>query len=168
MNPVDVALMVLVGFFVLRGFWRGFFRESFGFLALVAGIFCALEFTGAVIGRLPEVGDLLGTTGPMVVFVGIFVLVHTVINLVGLLLDRIANSLLFRTVSRLTGGAFGAFKGAAVSAFVLLFLHLFPVSSNLDRQIRESQFARPLVDVATTVLRYRWRPVGGDDGPAQV
>lgn len=168
MKEVDVALVGLLGIFALRGFLRGFFRESFGFLALVAGILCALQFTGVTGERLSRYITVFEAARPMIVFVGIFVLVHGAINLLGLLLDRIASSLLFLSVSRVTGAAFGVFKGAAVASFVLLFLHLFPVLPEIDRQIAESQFARPLVDVASTVVRSQWRPPGENAGPARV
>ena len=35
MNTVDLALAFLLAIGALRGYWRGFFRESFGLLAVV-------------------------------------------------------------------------------------------------------------------------------------
>ena len=43
MNGIDVALVVLLLLCGLRGSWRGFFRESFGFAALLLGLLAALR-----------------------------------------------------------------------------------------------------------------------------
>ena len=50
MNIVDVALVVLLLLCALRGTWRGVFRESFGFLSLIGGLWAALR--GANAGAL--------------------------------------------------------------------------------------------------------------------
>ena len=43
MNGIDVALVVLLLLCGLRGSWRGIFRESFGFAALMLGLLAALR-----------------------------------------------------------------------------------------------------------------------------
>src|SRR5262245_56644510 len=103
MNSVDLALAMVLGVFALRGYWRGFFRESFGLLAVVGGSVAALRFTapGAALvqQRLPLPSPL--ETG--VAFIVIIVVVHTVVNLMGVLLDRLASALFLRRVNRLVG-----------------------------------------------------------------
>lgn len=162
MRDIDVVLTVLLVLFALRGFWRGFFRESFGFVALIVGLVCALQFAGAVADWLAARIEVADPPRTMIAFMGVFLVAHTSINLVGILLDRIASALLLRSVSRLTGAAFGAGKAAAVLAFVLLFFHLFPIAPQLDERIMRSQIARPLVNVAATVLRDQWQPASGE------
>ena len=153
MNPVDIALLALLGVCAIRGFWRGFFRECFGFFGLVAGIAAALRFADEGAAVVAGYIELPRATGSAVAFIGIFMLVHTLTSLVGLLLDQLASTATLRGVSRLAGAAFGVGKGGAVLAFVLLFLHLFPVVPVLDQQIRESRIAPPLVSLAGNVIR---------------
>ena len=158
MNVVDAAVAAVVAIAGLRGYWRGFLRELFGLLAIGAGIVAAVKWSG-------EVSALLGNAvpGPQVIrealaFVAVFVGAHVAVNLTGLLLDRLAAALLLRGVNRFVGLLFGAAKGAAVVAVVLLFVHLFPPLASLDEQVMTSSMGRPLVAAATAVLRFGLPP----------
>jgi membrane protein required for colicin V production len=157
MNAMDVALVVLLLLCALRGFWRGFFRESFGFLGLILGLVCALRFGEAAAAFLAEsfpAATVLPTTGRLgVAFVAMFVLVQGVLNLLGLLLDRMLGSLALRRASAVAGALFGLAKGGAVFAFLLLFLHVFPILPGIDQRILESRLAHSLVTIAGSVVR---------------
>jgi len=168
MTELDIALVILLTLFGLRGFLRGFFRESFGFLALVAGILAALQLTEGTAATLAGYIELDGTTRAVIAFVGIFLVTHTAVNLLGLLLDRVAHSLLFRSVNRVAGAAFGVGKGAVVLGFLLLFFQLFPMVPVLSQQVDDSRIARPLATVAGTVIRDYWQRDAGPGRSAQV
>lgn len=165
MNAIDVALVILLLLSALRGSWRGIFREGFGFVALLVGLLVALR--GAEMGArwlndsAPGIGlnatALLGAA-----FVVIFVVVSTLINLIGVACDQLFGRGALRAASRASGALFALAKGAVVLAFVLLFLHLFPVVPGIDRQIMESRIARPMVTAASAALRAGWR-----DGAAE-
>jgi len=162
MNEVDVALAVLLLLFAVRGFVRGFFRELFGFAAILAGVAASLLYTERVALEIAPFVALADQLRHAVAFVGIFVVVHSVLNLIGFVLERLTFNIVLRTASRLGGAGFGAAKGAAILAFVLLFLHLFPVDENLDRKLMNSEVARNLSAVAGAVLKGGWRDaVGG-------
>jgi len=167
MNAIDVALVVLLLVCALRGSWRGVFRESFGFAALLIGIWAALRFaeSGAAWlgGRLPT-ADLNQTALLGAAFVAIFLFVSALISLLGVAADQVLGRGALRIPSRVAGALFALGKGAAVAAFVLLFLQLFPVVKGLDRQILDSRIARPLVAGAAAALRSGWRdPAGAAD-----
>lgn len=168
MKPVDVVLVVLLATCAIRGFWRGFFRECFGFVGLIGGLAAALRFAHGGAVELARYVDLPGTAGSAVAFIGIFMVVHTLTNLIGLLLGRVASTATLRGVNRLAGALFGVGKGGAVLAFVLLFMHLFPVVPFLDEQIRESRIAPPLISLAGNVIRAGQRDSGapGESGQA--
>jgi membrane protein required for colicin V production len=157
MNGVDLTLIVILGAFALRGYWRGFFRESFGVLALIAGMAAAQQFTASgealVQGRVP----LPPAAQAGVAFVGIFVAAHTVVNLIGVVLDRLGGASRLWGINRFAGAALGVAKGSVVLAVVLLFLHLLPVAPTADVHIMGSAVARPLVAVASDVLRLGMR-----------
>jgi len=163
MNGIDVALVILLLLCGLRGSWRGLFRESFGFAALLIGVWAALHGADAgagwLAGRLPGVDTnpaaLLG-----VAFVAAFLLASTLVNLLGVACDQVFGRGALRIPSRVAGALFAVAKGAAVAAFVLLFLQLFPVVKGLDRQILDSRIARPLVSSAEAALRSGWRDGG--------
>lgn len=165
MNRIDVALVVLLLLCAVRGFWRGLFREGFGFVGLVAGLAAALRFSevaaGALSERIPGWGSLPDAARLGIAFVATFLLVQTFFSLFGYLLDRVLGSLLMRRISHATGALFAVAKGGTVLAFVLLFLHLFPMVPGLDQPILESRLGRPLLSAASSVIRAGFR-----EGPA--
>lgn len=161
MTGIDVALVLLLILSTLRGFFRGLLREGFGFAGLVIGLLAAMAFAddGArlLVSRveLPEAASL------GVAFVGVFVLIHALFTLFGLLIDRLVASPLTRFLNGAGGALFGLAKGAAVLAFALLFLRLFPVVPGLDERIIASPVASPMASAAATALRFGWQ------GPAR-
>lgn len=153
MNGVDVALVVVLAGCALRGWWRGFFRECSGLVALILGVAAALRFTAGGEAALEPHVRLPAPIGGGIAFVGIFVVVHGLINVVGVLLDRVMRTGALGGLNAVGGAAFGVAKGAVVLAFLLLFLHLFPIVSAVDPQLMGSSIGRPLVAVASNALR---------------
>jgi uncharacterized membrane protein required for colicin V production len=74
------------------------------------------------------------------------------------LLGRLSGPTLLHGIGRLAAVLLGATKGAAVLAFVLLFLHLFPVLPALDARIMTSTIGGPLVLAAGEVIRVGSQP----------
>jgi membrane protein required for colicin V production len=167
MNGVDLALGFLLAVCALRGYWRGFFRESFGLLALIGGVAASVRFATLGAGLLQHYLHLPAAVDAGLAFVAIFVIVHTMVNLIGVLLDRLTAALFLRGINRLAGAALGAGKGAAVLALVLLFFHLFPVIPDLDGQIMSSSIGRPLVNVAGDVIRLGLQPPAQQDASSK-
>lgn len=166
MNGVDLALGILLSVCALRGYWRGFFRETFGLLALIGGVAAAVEFAALGAAMLQQYVHLPAAVDAGLAFVAIFVVVHTGINLVGVLLDRLTGALFLRGLNRLGGALLGAGKGAAVLGLVLLFLHLFPVIPELDGQIMSSTIGRPLVSAAGNVIRLSLQSAASQPEPS--
>ena len=152
MSSIDIALIVLLVLATLRGLWRGLIRECFGLLALMGGLVAALKFSNIGAAIVGGSTGLPPATVAAIAFVGIFMLVHGGVSLVGFGLDRVTGTTV-RSFSRLAGAVFGLFKGGMLLAFVLLFLDLFPVVPEIKPQLRESQLARPLVSLAETIVR---------------
>jgi membrane protein required for colicin V production len=153
MNSVDLALAFLLAIGALRGYWRGFLRETFGLLAVVAAVSAALQYSAWGANVVLHYVRLPPPLPAGVAFVGLFVVVHAVVNGTGFIIDRLASAALRPSVNALGGAAVGVGKAAAVLAFILLFLHLFPLVSSLDGPIMASRIGRPLVSVASNVIR---------------
>jgi membrane protein required for colicin V production len=158
MNLIDVALVVLLLLCALRGFWRGFFRESFGFLGLIVGLGGALRFSDIGAAALVPYLPLPSTALVGISFVGLFMVAYTALNLFGLLLERLIGSLMLQRANQLAGSVFAVAKGGAILALVLLFFHLFRVPA-LDQRIMESRVARPLVAAAESIIHAGLRTV---------
>jgi len=165
MNGVDGALVVLLVGCAVRGYWRGFFRESFGLVALIGAVAAAVQFTAAATLAVQQHLTLPPPLPAGAAFVTIFVVTHSVLNTVGFVLDRLAGRSLLRGVSRVAGALFGVGKSALTAAFVLLLLHLLPFLPSIDAHIMRSSFARPLVTAASNVLRLAPSPATPPEAP---
>ena len=167
MNGVDLTLLVLLTLCALRGYWRGFFREVFGLLALIGGLAAAVRYTGLGAVLLQQYVKLPSPVDLAVTFVVIFVMVRLLVNLIGVLLDHLAGALLLQAINRVAGACVGVGKGATVLAFVLLFLHLFPVVSALDERIMDSTIGRPLMTAAGNVARLGLQTAAQPSSPSK-
>lgn len=169
MNGIDVALVVLLLLCALRGSWRGVFRELFGFAALLAGLAAALRTADLVASRLavyPLASDLSASALLGVAFVAVFLVVSTVVNLIGVAFDQLFGRGALRIPSRVVGALFATAKGAVTLAIVMLFVHVFPVAPALEQQIATSRLARPMVSAAGAALRAGWRDGAAESRPA--
>ena len=161
MTGVDVGLALILVVFAVSGYWRGFFRESFGVLALIAGVAAALQFAARGTVVLQEYASLPPVIQAGVAFVGIFVVVYASVNIVGFLLDRLAGASRLWVVNHCLGALLGIAKGGVMLSAALLFLHLLPVAPVADAHIMGSSIARSLVGAASDALRSG----GGDVQP---
>jgi membrane protein required for colicin V production len=145
MNAVDIVLVVILALCALRGYWRGFFRELFGLLGLFAGALGAISFAATGADYLQPYMTLPAPVLTGISFAIIFIVLHTAVNLIGVLLDRVAKAVFLRGINRVAGAVFATGKGAVVTAMVLLGLHLSQVIPELDKQVMSSRIGRPMV-----------------------
>jgi membrane protein required for colicin V production len=157
-NQIDALLLILLVPFALRGFWRGFCRESLGLVGVVGGLLAAAagaSSLAAVLGRelLPPLAAL------PVAFGAIFFGVSTGAAVVGLVADRLVRAVLLGGVNRIAGVGFGLLKGAAVlGALLLLAEHAAP--AGVAQLMATSTLGRPLMHLAAQLLE-TGRALGG-------
>jgi membrane protein required for colicin V production len=150
-NQVDALLLVLLTPFALRGFWRGFCRESFGLAGLLGGALAAAAGSSRLAGVMLAAHLLPPIAALPVAFAAIFVGIGVVANLLGLVADRLVRAVLLGGVNRIAGVAFGTLKGAAALGFLLLVAERL-ASPAITEVITASRLGGPLMHVATGVL----------------
>lgn len=114
MNLLDFAVLGLVLFFSVRGYFRGFFRELFGLAAwLGAGI--AAYLFGPVYGPAVSARYMLPPAiGQTLAAFGIFVTLYLGCQLLGWILHRLARAIFLGPVDRAGGFVFGGAKAIAM------------------------------------------------------
>jgi membrane protein required for colicin V production len=152
-NQVDALLLVLLVPFALRGYWRGLCREAFGLAGLVAGAAVAGTYSLPLAALLAERGTVPVAASRPVAFAVLFIGTTLVARLLGVLADRLVRALLLGGLNRVAGAAFGFAKGAAVAAFLLLFLQRLLPGRDVQELIARSTLGRPLLRVAEAVVR---------------
>ena len=164
MSPLDALLLILLVPFTVRGWWRGFCRESFALVGLLVGALAAAA-TGPDVARIIVERHLLPPLAALpMAWATIFLVAWITAAVAGRLADRLARALLLGGVNRLAGALFGSLKGAALLGFGLLLAEHLVSSPAVTRVIAGSRLGRPLEQVAVGVVR-TGRELGA--GPAE-
>ncbi len=152
MNQLDVLLLVLLIPFALRGWWRGFCRETLATVGLVGGTLAAAAL-GPELARTLTEQYAVPSRAALPVAWGVILLATCIVAAVlGRIADRLARALLLGGVNRIAGAVFGSVKGAALLGFVLLLVEQFAPSPGLTRVIAGSRLGRPLEQIAGSVV----------------
>ena len=152
MNRLDAILLLALGLFALRGYWRGFLRESFGLLGLVGGALAAAAGSAPLAAELEARQLLPSLLALPVAGVALFLLVYLSALLSGILAERIAHAILLGGLNRVAGVAFGVAKGAALLGFALIFVQRLRPPPGLTQLIADSRLGAPLSAFATGVI----------------
>lgn len=121
MNPLDWALLVVIGASILLGLLRGFMREMISLAGWIAGIWLAFRFAAAISAVLPFAEDwpLLRTA---VVAVLIVVVCVFVAALVGWLVRELIRAAKLSAADRTLGGVFGLARGMLIVGLAIFLV----------------------------------------------
>ena len=168
-NWVDLILFCVFALFGLRGFFRGFFRETFSLVALVAGFMVAVAYDQEIAAFVSQHWRMSPLVLKGTSFVAIFFVVYFLLNLAGWLLHRSEKLLFLKTLNRTGGVALGLGKGAALAAMAIFLLSstaLLPQSARAD--VESSYLAGPLTKLGGSLIRFGKEKVfAGDNLEAQ-
>ncbi len=146
MNRIDVVLTIVLALFAIRGFWRGFSREFFGFIGLIGGIAVAAATYAAAANMLPaSVPDRLR---PIAGFAAVFFAVDLTAHLLGAIVTRLLGLFSLSPVDRLAGAVFGTAKGAMLAVIALLLVRAYTPLPELVAAVEASRLAGPLLSLA--------------------
>ena len=152
MNQLDALLLVVVVAFGLRGWWRGFCRETLALVGLFGGALAAAAAGPQVASAIVARQILPAPVALPVAWAGVFLAAWVVAGVFGHLADRLARALFLGGVNRAGGAVFGCLKGAVMLGFALLLVeHAFP-SPRVAEMIATSRLGRPLEHIADTVV----------------
>jgi membrane protein required for colicin V production len=164
-NWVDLILLCVFALFGLRGFFRGFFREIFSLVALVAGFMVAVAYDQEIAVFVSHYWRMSPLLLKGISFVALFFIVYFLLNLAGWLLHRSEKLLFLKTLNRTGGIALGLGKGAALAAMAIFLLSSTallpqPTRANVD----SSYLAGPLSKLGAGLIRFGKEKVfAGDD-----
>jgi membrane protein required for colicin V production len=150
MNALDVVILGLLAFLVIKGIFRGFFRE----VASLAGI-----IVGLIIGNHyhPQMATFLRAyiplekTLPLLSFIIVFILVVIGFHLCGLLLHTLFKRLLIGWFDRALGVFFALIKGVILSYLLIVLLTFFVPSTT--PLIAKSKSARLVITTYQSMVR---------------
>ena len=153
MNILDISLLVLLGGFVLYGFWFGIVQMIGAMAGVLIGAIAAGRLYGPVSVWLePYMG---GNTNlaKVVAFFVVFVVVSKLVGLIFWVIERIFKFItvipFLKTFNRLLGAALGLLEGTLVLGLVVYFAARFPISAPFATLMNDSTVAHSILPIGT-------------------
>jgi membrane protein required for colicin V production len=149
MNILDYIILGLITFFVIKGVFRGFFREISSLAGIVFGILIGNHYYPQM-ANLLKVYIPLEKSLPLISFFILFIVVVILFNLSGIFLHHLFKKLLIAWLDRSLGLGLALIKGIIISYLLILLLAIYMPSTS--RLLTESK-AAPLVKTGFESMR---------------
>jgi membrane protein required for colicin V production len=124
MNPFDTIITIILGYCLIRGFFRGLIKEISSIIGVLGGFYAGHTYymeisrpLGAWISN-PAYAKILGF---MLLFCGVFIFV----SILGVIIKYLMNIAFLGWVDRICGVLFGIAKGVLITSVILMMLTAF-------------------------------------------
>ena len=124
MNPLDMVIIVILGYCLIRGIFRGLVREISSIIGVLAGFYAAYSYYPLLakpLARWISNTPYLNILSFMIIFCIIFIL----ISILGIIIKYLLNIAFLGWVDRICGAGFGIIKGILIVSVVLISLTAF-------------------------------------------
>ena len=121
---LDIALLVILGYFVLRGLFRGVAKEVVAVLGLFVAFWMASVYWPLAEMHLKTIFDMPGQRG-ISAFIIIFSVVYFFTSLISIFVDKIVKLTISPVASGLLGSAVGLAKGVLVCGILMSAAQVF-------------------------------------------
>ncbi len=156
MNYIDLIIVILVLISAISGAFKGFIHEVSSLIGLIAGIWCAVKFSGALKTFLVKRWDVTYQYIDVVSFVIIFVAILILIGIASKAIEKTIESAKLSTINRILGLVFSAFKTIFfLGVFFILIENLHKSLPFLPVQsINEAKYAQPIKVISLKTFPY--------------
>ena len=154
MNSIDIIILIILGFFCIKGFFRGFIMEIFTLIGLLLAYVIALREMNSLASLIDSLFHLPPLIANVLSFTFIFILVVLLCRLLAGALRKLTRWTFLGWIDRGGGIMFGLFKGALVASLLALLVSLVPISDELEREKNDSFLFRPVRSVAPAVFNF--------------
>lgn len=124
MNPLDMLIIVILGYCLIRGVFRGLVKEISSIIGVLAGFYAAYSYYPLIakplarwISNTPYLNILS--------FMIIFCIIFFSISILGIIIKYLLNIAFLGWVDRICGAGFGIIKGILIVSVVLISLTAF-------------------------------------------
>lgn len=124
MNPFDTIITIILGYCLIRGFFRGLIKEISSIIGVLGGFYIGHSYYLEIARPLsawisnPAYAKILGF---MLLFCGVFVFV----SILGVIIKYLMNIAFLGWVDRICGVLFGIAKGVLITSVLLMILTAF-------------------------------------------
>ena len=119
MTVLDVVMIVITGFCLIRGIFRGLIKEISSIVGVLAGYYAAYTYYGYPAKLLSQWLSNSGYINLLSFFI-IFCLVFLIISILGVIIKYLLSISHLGWADRISGAVFGLTKGILIAAILLL------------------------------------------------
>lgn len=149
MNYLDIIIVIPLVYGMIKGFYNGLVREITALLALVVGVYVAINFSEYLEPKVVEVLGGYEQFVSIIAFGVLFLVTVLLIKTLGFVVDKLTKALALGIVSRFLGGIFGLLKVLVIFSFLLFVITDYNL---VDKKTKnDSVLFKPLVDVAAII-----------------
>ena len=150
MNTLDIIIICILGYCLIRGIFRGLIKELSSIIGVLAGFYAAYTYYLPVSGMLiqwmtnPAYRNILAF---MIIFCGILLIV----GILGVIIKYILKIASAGWIDRLLGTVFAVVKGVLISSVLLVILTAFlPKGASI---VKKSVLAPHVIQISEKMAR---------------
>ncbi len=124
MNPFDTIITIILGYCLIRGFFRGLIKEISSIIGVLGGFYAGYTYYLEIARPLsawisnPAYAKILAF---LLLFCGVFIFV----SIIGVIIKYLMNIAFLGWVDRICGVIFGMAKGVLIASVLLMILTAF-------------------------------------------
>jgi membrane protein required for colicin V production len=124
MNPFDILIIIILGYSLVRGLFRGLVKELSSIIGVLGGFYAAYTYYQVVAGLLSRlIHDIsyLNILSFLIIFCGVLIIV----GVLGVIIKYVLNIAFLGWIDRIGGVIFGVLKGILIVSILFITLTAF-------------------------------------------
>lgn len=124
MNFFDIIIIIILGFGVIRGVFRGLIKELASIIGVLGGFYAAYSYymvLARLLSRWISNAAYLNILSFLIIFCGVLI----IISILGVVIKYVLNIAFLGWVDRICGAGFGIIKGILIASVLLITLTAF-------------------------------------------
>ncbi len=124
MNPFDVFIILVIGYSIVRGLFRGLVKEVSSIIGVLGGFYAAYSYfpmVAKLLSGIIQEESYLNILSFMIIFCGILLL----ISILGVVIKYLLNIAFLGWIDRICGVGFGLIKGVLIITVIFIILTTF-------------------------------------------
>ena len=124
MNPFDILIIVILGYSLVRGLFRGLVKEVSSLIGVLGGFYAAYTYYKVLAGLLAGLihdTSYLNILSFLIIFSGVLI----VVGVLGVIIKYLLNISFLGWVDRIGGVVFGVLKGILIVSILFITLTAF-------------------------------------------
>jgi membrane protein required for colicin V production len=163
MNILDILILVILGFCLVRGIFRGIIKELTSIVGVFVGFYIAYNYYSVVANVISRFFTNQAYLNIVSFFLA-FTILFLAVGLVGVILKRVFKLVALGWADRLLGATFGFVKAVLIVSILLVPLTAFlPKKSSIVKDSRLAPYATAISQVMVTVVPEEMKEKFGDN-----